>query len=314
MFAIVFIGLEEGLKFLPLVIAACILFRLAHFPDMGIGGSFALGAAAIAFSTRYAFPPFAGVMLACLLGAIGGFSTGVLFVKFHLNSLLCGIITALGSYSICYNLLGREPSAAIPSFISEIWVGVIGLMLICMLCIFFSSRFGLVMRMSGESPKLLQQLGLEPRKNLLMLLILGNLVSGMAGALVVGVKANVNLHIGDGKLFQSLISLIWGEGILSVLIALTKSLNKHNTIKVSSRLTSLIKNISGTGALYSLSAAIIGSLTYWIVYNVCNGLFGAGADTQIILATMTAFLLIIASKISNKFHRLSAWSFLGDLS
>ena len=98
MFDSIVIGLEEGLKYLPFIIAACILFRIAHFPDIGIEGTFALGATAMAFSSYMTWPYYVGIICAFLFGAIGGVLTGGLFVWCKLNNLLCGLITVFISY------------------------------------------------------------------------------------------------------------------------------------------------------------------------------------------------------------------------
>jgi len=84
----------EGAKYIPFVLAAAVLFRLAHFPDIGIEGTFALGACSIAFASRLGLPVWIGFSTSIICGILGGILTGTLFIKFKLNSLICGIITA----------------------------------------------------------------------------------------------------------------------------------------------------------------------------------------------------------------------------
>jgi len=104
------IGFSEGTKYIPFVLAAAVLFRLAHFPDIDIEGIFALGACSMALALRLGLSTWAGFTLSIVGGTLGGLLTGTLFVKFRLNALICGIITAFVAYSLCFCLLGVCPS------------------------------------------------------------------------------------------------------------------------------------------------------------------------------------------------------------
>jgi putative ABC transport system permease protein len=326
MFSSIVIGFEEGLKYLPFIIAACILFRIAHFPDIGIEGTFALGATAMAFSTYMTWPYYVGIICAFLFGAIGGLLTGGLFVWCKLNNLLCGLITVFISYGFCYTLLGFNSTVSLDIFFSESVVGSIGIALGIIICIFFSTRYGLVFRIAGESPSLLNKLGFNPKNKYLLLLVAGNAVAGVAGALVASANGVASLRIADGKLFLAIMSLVIGEGILSMLITVFK----YNYIKKPNRWEKIILYLrkstivfSGGGVSYLILSAVIGSLGYWIIFNVCIELFGAnefiqntegGVEfTQSVLGGLTAFFLIISTRISRRSHALPLWTFLGKL-
>ena len=152
------IAYSEAAKYLPFCIAAAVLFRITHFPDIGIEGTFALGACSIAMISSRGGDPLLGFLLAILLGASGGFLTGILFIKFKLNSLICGIITAFVAYSSCFLLLNGSV-VSFESLISTNMVAIIGLIMAAAICLFFSTRFGLLVRIAGESPELLFSLG-----------------------------------------------------------------------------------------------------------------------------------------------------------
>jgi len=308
----VYIGIEEGLKYLPLILAACILFRVAHFPDIGIEGTFALGSSFIAFSSQLNCSFYFGLIGSGLVGALGGLLTATLFVKYRLNSLLCGIITTFASYSTCFCLLGFKSNASFETQLSEVKIGLLGLVLGIALCIFFSTRYGLLLRIAGESPALLQKLGINTNRKIIYLLLLGNFISGLSGALVSSVEGTSSLFIADSKLFLVIISMVIGEGLLSLILYI-KELSLFQFFNFSIISEYFINIFYGAGVSYLVISAIIGSFSYWIIYNVCTNFFGADEFTQIILGCITAILLIFTNKTTQNTYKLPPWTFIGDI-
>lgn len=309
------IGIEEGLKYLPFILAGCILFRIAHFPDIGIEGTFALGASFMALSSHLSLPLWLGVFGASLFGGLGGLLTGTLFVKFRLNSLLCGIITTFIAYSTCYCLLGFKSTASITTNATEIITGLFGLCCCLIICLIFSTSYGLQMRIAGESPLLLKKMGILPYNKILLLLIIGNMVSGASGALVASTEGTSNLYIADSKLFLAIIALVIGEGILSLMISATNKLvikfsnNKSDNITINF----LVNVLSGSGVFYLVLASIIGTFGYWVLYNMSTYFFGADEFTKMMLGFVTAILMYITTKTSKKNHIIPYWTFIGEL-
>lgn len=309
------IAFGEGAKYLPFVLAAAVVFRLAHFPDIGIQGTFALGACSMPFAVRLGLPVWFGFITSIVCGILGGTLTGTLFIKFKLNSLICGIITAFVAYSLCFLLLGFDSVAAFPVVLNEKNVAVLGLLFGAAMCLFFSTRFGLSYRFAGESPDFLMQLGISPKSRLLILLAFGNCIAAIAGALVVCVKGSVNVRIGEFMVFEAIICLVLGEGILSVVIALYKHFSKSQSMVFPRCLEGfriVIQAVSsGTGAVYPLLAAMLGSISYYLIYNLCTAYIRVGDFTRLVLGLATAVLLIIGGQISKRYHRFSSWKFHG---
>ena len=309
------IAFEEGAKYMPYVLAGTVMFRLAHFPDIGIQGTFALGACSMPLALMLGLPVWFGFIISILCGILGGILTGTLFVRFRLNSLICGIVTAFVAYSLCFLLLGFKSVASFPVILNENQVGLLGLLFGAVMCLFFSTRYGLSYRIAGESPDFLMQLGVSPHSRLLILLVLGNCIAAIAGSLVVCVKGSVNVRIGDFMVFQAIICLVLGEGVLSVAIALYKRISRNQSIVLPKKLERFRMVIqaafSGTGAVYPILAAILGSFCYFLIFNLCTAYVVAGDFTRLVLGLATAILLIVGSRISKRYHRFSSWTFHG---
>jgi len=314
------IGFEEGFKYIPFIIAASILFRISRFPDMGIGGTFLLGASSIALMQKMDMPIPVIFLFSIFVGMIGGFITGCCYIYLKLNSLICGIITALASYTISFLLMNYKStsstsisSCSINVIFSENMIGLFGILLALLLSILFSTRYGLIIKVSGESPDLLRNLGIEPKYYLLMLIITGNIISAISGTLIAGVIGNANLNMANDKLLLAITALIIGEGlVLSMLAIINKLFSEKKLYKTIASFLRLA--ILGSGATLLLVSGIIGSFAYWVIYNICNSIFPANEFNNLIIGIITAFLLLMSKLFSEKkYFTLSPWKFHGEI-
>lgn len=216
------------------------------------------------------------------------------------------------AYTISYAFLGGE--SAVKPFIDEKSIAFVGIFLAAILCFLFSTRFGLMTRMAGESPSLLARAGVAPDKYLLLLLACGNGIAGLGGNLQSGVLGNLNLQIGDGKLFVAIVSLVLGEGALSVLLAgvAGRAAGAATRFGDSPAIRGMYKMalLSGTGAIYPIAGALLGTLAYWTVYNLTI-LVTANPWQQFVLGIMTALLLFVGGRVAKSLHRFSSWTFHG---
>lgn len=312
------IGLEEGMKYIPFMLAASIVLRMARFPDFGLEGTFVAGAASIAFTSSHGLPSVIGLILAAITGCLGGFLTSGLLVKFHLNSLICGIITSMFAFTGAFFFLNFRAAADVPVFASEHVVGICGILLASLLVLLFSTRYFLVLRFAGESPALLAQLGIKSGGQMMILMGVGNAICSVGGALVAGVEGSVNLAFGKLRLLQAIVGLIMGEGILAMLVSglelfARRIMNKPPVDKMPNWRYRLSVYLSGTGIVYAVTAAVVGSLAYWITFNLCTHVFGANEYTPMVLGVTTIGFLVFSERMSGRMKRLPSWSFLGGM-
>lgn len=303
--------LEEGLKTLPFIVSAVILFRVAKFPDMGIGGTFLLGSSVLAFTQLHSLPIIIGFVFAILVGIMGGAITGCLFIFARLNSLICGIITALISYSVSYVLLHFQATVGFASITNEYVVGIFSLMMCLAISVFFSTRHGLLIAVAGESPKLLRMLGREPSPYLLLLILIGNAISALAGFLFVGITGVANLRLDVDKIFMAITALILGEGILSLFLIFLKSISKNSKAGTLRKGFNIVLGGSTTGLM---CAGVIGVFAYWGIYVGCKKVFNTAEFDRLIIGLFTAILLWLTVLFSRKKHMtLGPWKFHGEI-
>jgi ABC-type uncharacterized transport system permease subunit len=309
---VVKIIIEEALKTLPFITAAVILFRIAKFPDMGIGGTFLLGASVLAFTHLKALPIFVGFFLAILIGGIGGVLTGGLFIFARLNSLICGIITAFIAYSISFVLLGFQAAVGLDSITNEYFVGIFSLILCLTISLFFSTRYGLLFRIAGENPKLLRTLGREPANYLLCLIIFGNILSALSGFLMVAVTGAANLRLEVDMFFMAITSLILGEGVVGLLLLL---LSVSPIKRSSGRIGKWLKDVLGNGVTALICAGAIGMFAYWSIYVICKDVLKAVEFSRLIMGLLMGIFLWLTVLLSRRKHIfLGPWKFHGEIS
>src|SRR5438105_2625467 len=96
-----FLGaLELGLLYSVVALGVYITFRTLNFPDLTLDGSFPLGAAVAASLIVKGVHPCIATSIAILSGAIAGFITGYLHVRWKILGLLSGILSMTALYSI----------------------------------------------------------------------------------------------------------------------------------------------------------------------------------------------------------------------
>ena len=315
MWSAIVIGIEEGCKYIPFMVSVCVVLRLARFPDFGIEGSFALGAASVAWACSLGAHPSVGLVIAMLCGAMAGGLTSFLFVVCRLNSLISGVITGMVAFTGCYCLLGWQAGVDVTVWISESSVGGLGALLALLLVLAFSTRSLLVVRFAGEQPALLNQLGVRASSRLSVLLVLGNGLTAVSGALVVSTQGNATLAFGNFVLFKAIVGLIMGEGLLTAILATSSWLRRRTGGRAAlGKWTSMVSiYLSGAGCAYVLVSAVLGAFAYWIIYNVCTACFGAAEYTKLAVGLFTAVVLIASEKAGMRSRRLPSWSFIGRM-
>ena len=104
-----------GLAYSFLSLGVHITFRVFHFPDITVDGSFTLGACLYAVLAPAGIHP-ALVLPICLAGGFAaGSLTGLLHSRFGVGRLLSGILVMTALYSVNLRVMGR-PNVPLFSF------------------------------------------------------------------------------------------------------------------------------------------------------------------------------------------------------
>ena len=103
--AIVFSALELGCVYALVALALFLRFRVLNIADMTTDGAFTLGCA-VSATFAVAGHPILGLPAAMLAGACAGSVTAFLQTKLQIPSILAGIITNTGLYTVNLAVMG----------------------------------------------------------------------------------------------------------------------------------------------------------------------------------------------------------------
>ena len=98
-------AVEQGFIYSLVALGLFLSYRVLDVADLTTDGSFTLGAACSAVLTVQGHPA-AGLLLALLAGAAAGFVTALLQTRLGVQSILAGIITMTGLYSVNLMVMG----------------------------------------------------------------------------------------------------------------------------------------------------------------------------------------------------------------
>ena len=169
--AIVQSALELGFIYALVAMALFLSFRVLNIADMTTDGAFTLGCA-VSATAAVAGRPVLGLVLAVLAGACAGFVTAFLQTRMGVPSILAGIITNTGLYTVNLAIMGF--SSNVPMLKTEtvftllrgavgerfpyklVLAGGISLAACVLLVLFLGTRLGLSIRATGDNPAMVR--------------------------------------------------------------------------------------------------------------------------------------------------------------
>ncbi|MCL6576230.1 ABC transporter permease [Kyrpidia sp.] len=217
---------REGLLFGIMAMGVFLTFRVLNFADLTVDGTFALGAATYAAVVISGGSVWLGIALALAGGFAAGAVTGLLHTKAGITGLLSGILTMIALYSINLRIMGRpnipllsgqgilgvfEPLGLSPD--ASAWVvfvlfpGVVFVLLVWL----FRTKFGYVLRATGDNIQMVRSLGVNPERMEVWGLALSNALVSLSGALVAQYQGFADVGMGIGTIIAGLASVIIGE-------------------------------------------------------------------------------------------------------
>ena len=269
-------SMELGIIYAIMALGVFISFRTLNMPDLTVDGSFVLGAACSATCTSLGHP-LLGIGMALLAGGIAGSVTALLHTKLKIQPLLAGILVMLGLYSVNLRVMAGKANIALVNkttvfrFISgntmEQYAGVIVpsivlLMVLLLLLWFLQTRFGLVLRATGDNEQMVRSLGVNTNTTILIGLALSNSLVALSAALIAQYQSFADISMGVGMVVIGLASVIIGEVLFG-----TKNL------------------------LRRLIAVILGAILYRLVIAIALEMGMPATDLKLISALIVALAL-----------------------
>lgn len=222
-------ALELGCIYGLVSLALFLSYRILDIADMTTDGCFVLG---MAVSVTYAASghPFLGILMALVAGGCAGFVTAFLQTKMGVPSIIAGIITNTGLYTVNLGVMGWRANVSLltdetiftlfrKTGIGGSWyVLIIGaaVMLVCMLLMkwFLSTRLGLSIRATGDNRDMVSASSIDPSKMVTIGLVIANCLTALSGALAGQMQKSADINAGTGILVIALACLIIGEAVI----------------------------------------------------------------------------------------------------
>ena len=215
--AIVVSALSQGLLWSVLAVGVYLSYRFLNISDLTSEGSFTLGAAVCASNIVRGTDPLLSCLLALIAGALAGLVTGVLHTKFKMPSLLAGILSMTGLYSINLRIMGKAniPLTQSVTLLTKlknvlgltrdrdaaIYLGlIVVIILIILLVWFFNTEFGFSVVATGNNDKMIRANGVDSDKTIIAGLILSNALIALSGSLVAQYNGYADVTMGIGAI------------------------------------------------------------------------------------------------------------------
>lgn len=247
-------ALELGFLYALVAMALFLSYRILDIADMSTDGCFVLGAA-VSVTMAAAGHPILAIPAAMIAGSLSGFVTAFLQTRMGLPSILAGIVTNMGLYTV--NLMVMDWSANVSllktptvfSIFSDLKIGgawsdvilagTVTILAGVLLVLFLKTRIGLSIRATGDNMDMVRASSINPTFTITIGLCISNSLTALSGAMVGQYQNTADINGGTGIVVIGLACLIIGETVLG----------KRTIIK---------------GAV----AAIIGSIIYRLIYAI----------------------------------------------
>lgn len=229
MLYIVQTALELGFVYALIPMALFLSYRVLDIADLTTDGGFVLGMA-VSVSLAAAGHPIPALPAAMLAGALAGFVTAILQTRLGVPSILAGIVTNTGLYTINLmvmgwssnvNLLKQETIFTLfrrtgigGGWYELVVVAGITLLAVGLLIWFLNTRIGLSIRATGDNKDMVQASSINPCFTISLGLMMANGLTALCGAVVGQMQKSADINSGTGIVVVGLACLIIGETVL----------------------------------------------------------------------------------------------------
>ena len=219
--AVITSALELGFIYALVALALYLSFRVLNIADMTTDGSFTLGCA-VSATLAVAGHPYLALPAAMVAGACAGIVTALLQTKWGVPSILAGIITNTGLYTVNLAVMGFSSNVnmlrtttiftpfpglkIIPAVIITVFVAAV-------LVLFLSTRLGLSIRATGDNPDMVRASSINTGLTITIGLAISNSITALSGAVLAQYQKTADINLGTGMVIIGLASLIIGETI-----------------------------------------------------------------------------------------------------
>ncbi|WP_268913427.1 ABC transporter permease [Lentilactobacillus sp. SPB1-3] len=279
-------GIGQGLMWACLTIGVFITFRILDIPDLTTEGSFPLGAAVTIKLMLSGQSAIVAMLCGFVVGFLAGVVTGLLDTQLHIPSLLAGILTMTGLYSINMHIMGKAnipllDQRVLTSYLPETWdvtvqTIIIGL-IICtvvvgLLVTFFKTQSGLALRATGNNATMSAANGIKTNRTIILGYGISNGLIAVSGSLIAQSNGFADIGMGIGTIVIGLASVLVGEIILPA-----------------------------KKMVWRLTAMVLGAIVYRVLLTLAMNV-GVSPDDLKILSAIILVIVIVLPMIQNQYR------------
>lgn len=225
-------ALELGFQYALVAMALFLSYRILDIADLTTDGSFVLGAA-VSVSLAAAGHPILALPAAMAAGACAGFVTAFLQTRMGVPSILAGIVTNTGLYTVNLMAMGWRSNLSLLkkttvfSLLKSLsdapfwgqWYALalsasVTVLAGVLLYLFLGTRLGLSIRATGDNRDMVRASSVNPAFTVTVGLCTANALTALSGAVVGQYQKTVDVNLGTGIVVIGLACLIIGETVL----------------------------------------------------------------------------------------------------
>ncbi|MDD2957976.1 MAG: ABC transporter permease [Lachnospiraceae bacterium] len=274
-------NIAQGIIWGIMAVGVYMTFRLLHFSDLTVDGSFATGGAVAVMLIINDVPSPVALLAAFGVGLLAGMVTGILHTAFGIPDILAGILSQIALYSVNLRIMFGKANQAvsvdkyyllvslrnIPK--SLITGGIFALAIIIVLYWFFGTEKGSAIRATGCNPSMSMAQGININSTKVLTLALSNGLVALSGGLLAQYQGFSDVNMGRGSIVIGLAAVIIGEVLGEALFG---------------------KRLNFFGRLLFV---VIGGIIYYIVVGVVLWLKMPSNDLKLFTAIIVAVFLAV---------------------
>lgn len=288
-------NIAQGIIWGLMGLGVFITYKLLHFADLSVDGSFATGGAVTAIMLINGCPIWVAMLVAVAAGLLAGLVTGLLHTLLGIPDILSGILTQIALYSINLNIMGKSNlpisyrnyslviSASNINMAIIIALIVVAIVIVAMYW-YFGTEQGTTIRSTGSNPAMSKAQGININFTKVIALALSNAVVAFSGSIFSQYQGFADVNMGRGAIVIGLAAVIIGEVLGEAIF------RKHITF------------------IIRLIFVIVGGILYYIAMGIVLWLKMPTDDTKLFTAIIVAIFLAvpnIRSRATNSFKKVA---------
>ena len=222
-------ALELGFLYALVAMALFLSYRVLDIADLTTDGCFVLGCA-VSVTMTAAGHPLLAIPAAMAAGACAGFVTAFLQTRLGVPSILAGIVTNTGLYTVNLMVMGWSSNVSLlkddtifslfrttgigGKWYETVLAGGVTILMAVLLVLFLGTRLGLSIRATGDNRDMVRASSVNPTFTITVGLCIANALTALSGGMVGQYQRTADINGGTGIVVIGLACLIIGETVL----------------------------------------------------------------------------------------------------